>query len=138
VSELRPGIARTWLGIFAILFGALTVFSGWNVLFGSAESRAAAGDVVPFVLWFNFLAGFAYMGTGAGIAAGRSWSAKATAWIAGTTILVFGLFAIHVLTGVAYEMRTVAAMVLRVGFWLSTAIYLRASMTTVHQVDIHS
>ena len=124
--------------MIAILFGALTVLSGWNVLFGSAESRTAAGDVVPFVLWFNFLAGFAYVGTGAGMVAGRSWSARASAWIAGTTILVFVLFGVHVLSGGAYEMRTVAALVLRVGLWLFIAIYLRASMTTGQQIDIHS
>ena len=39
--------------IIAILFGALTVFSGGSVIFLS-ESARAAGNVVPFVVWFNF------------------------------------------------------------------------------------
>jgi hypothetical protein len=33
-------------------------------LFGSLESRADFGNAVPFVLWFNFIAGFVYIGIG--------------------------------------------------------------------------
>jgi hypothetical protein len=43
--------------VVAVLFGAATVTSGGNVLFGSGA--AAAGSYVPFVVGFNFLAGFA-------------------------------------------------------------------------------
>ena len=41
----------------AIIFGALTVFSGGRALFGGAEAEAAVGNAVGYVLWFNFLAG---------------------------------------------------------------------------------
>src|SRR5690606_41553998 len=47
--------------IAAAVFGAATVASGAGVLFGPKEVKAAAGAVVQFVLWFNFLAGFAYL-----------------------------------------------------------------------------
>ena len=40
--------------IVALLFGALTILSGGRTLFGGLEARAAMGDAVPFVLWFNF------------------------------------------------------------------------------------
>ena len=36
------------------------------MLFGDAVARGSAGNYVPFVLWFNFLAGFAYKIAGAG------------------------------------------------------------------------
>jgi len=49
------------LAVIAMAFGALTVFSGGRALFGDAQARAAVGNAVPFVLWFNFLAGFAYV-----------------------------------------------------------------------------
>ena len=42
----------------AVVFGALTILSGGTVLFGGDAAREAAGKVVPFVLWFNFLSGF--------------------------------------------------------------------------------
>ena len=37
------------------LFGVLTIVSGGVALFGGSDARAAVGDAVPFVLWFNFL-----------------------------------------------------------------------------------
>jgi hypothetical protein len=49
-----------WMAISAIVFGAMTVLAGGIALFGPLESRAALGNTVPFVLWFNLLAGFAY------------------------------------------------------------------------------
>ena len=49
--------------IVAIVFGALTIISGGRALFGGVDM----GAVVPFVLWFNFLAGFAYVAAGLGL-----------------------------------------------------------------------
>jgi hypothetical protein len=45
------------LAVMAVLFGLLTVFSGGRTLFGGEAARLAAGAIVPFVLWFNFVAG---------------------------------------------------------------------------------
>ena len=59
------------LAVVAIIFGALTVFSGGRALFGDAQARASVGNAVGFVLWFNFLAGFAYVVTGIGLWVGR-------------------------------------------------------------------
>ena len=47
--------------LIAIAFGIVTVIVGGKTLFGGAEVRAAAGNIAPFVLWFNFIAGFAYV-----------------------------------------------------------------------------
>ena len=55
------------ISVIAIAFGLLTIRSGGNVLFGGAVAQEAAGNYVPFVLWFNFLAGFAYVMGGVGI-----------------------------------------------------------------------
>ena len=46
------------------------------------------------------------------------WLASA---IATATLLVFAAFGVHVMTGGAYEMRTVAAMTLRSVLWLGIA-----------------
>jgi len=63
--------------IFAALFGALTVFSGGMVLFGPDSARAAAGEYVPFVVWFNFIAGFFYILTAFAMWRGASWALPA-------------------------------------------------------------
>ena len=109
--------ALTVAGGVALVFGALTVFSGGRALFGGAEARAAVGDAVPFVLWFNFLAGFAYIAAGIGLVWRRSWALWLSWAILIATALIFAAFAVHVLSGGAYEMRTVGAMTLRTAAW---------------------
>ncbi len=108
--------------LIAIVFGLLTVFSGGRALFGGAEARAVVGDAVPFVLWFNFLAGFAYVLAGYGLYRWQRWAALLSLVIALSTIIIFGLFGLHVMAGGAFEMRTVAAMSLRSLIWLIIAI----------------
>ncbi len=114
-------IATRILGAVAVLFGLLTLFSGGKALFGGPEARAAVGNAVPFVLWFNFLAGFAYLVAGGGLLAMRFWAWRLAALIAGATLLVFVAFGLHVWLGGAYEMRTVGAMTLRSAVWLLIA-----------------
>ncbi|WP_324753924.1 hypothetical protein [Roseovarius sp. Pro17] len=112
--------------IIAVLFGLLTLFSGGRALFGTAEARAAVGDAVPFVLWFNFLAGFAYVAAGVGLFGRRSWAVLLSVAILFATILVTVAFGVHVLLGGAYEMRTVGAMSLRTVVWgVIVAVALR-------------
>ncbi|WP_425478346.1 hypothetical protein [Stenotrophomonas pictorum] len=47
------------VSLIAIGFGLMTIWEGGAVLFVDGAARQAAGHYVPFVLWFNFLAGFA-------------------------------------------------------------------------------
>ena len=103
--------------VVVTLFGLLTVLSGGRALFGGPEARAAVGDAVPFVLWFNFLAGFAYVTAGIGLMLRTNWAAKLSIAILVATVLVMIAFGVHVLLGGAYEMRTVWAMNLRTVVW---------------------
>ena len=110
----------------AVLFGVLTLFAGGRALFGTAEARAAVGDAVPFVLWFNFLAGFAYVAAGFGLLRRRYWAVRLSIAILFATILVTVAFGAHLLLGGAYEMRTVVAMSLRTVVWgVIVAVALR-------------
>jgi|SRR3990172_568511 len=104
----------------ALVFGAATIRSGGSVLFG--DGAPAAGNVVGFVLWFNFLAGFAYVVAGAGLWLRRRWSAQLALAIALATMLVFGAFGIHVAAGGAFEARTAWAMALRCAMWILIAL----------------
>ena len=94
------------------------------MLFGGPAARAAAGNVVPFVLLFNFAAGFAYIHGGLATLLQRGWAVWLARALAAATLLVFAAFGLHVLTGGAYEPRTVVAMTLRSGFWLAQALLL--------------
>ncbi len=109
------------LAIAAIVFGVLTIFSGGQGLFGGDEARASLGNIVDFVLWFNFLAGFVYVLTGTGLWRNRAWAQWTATALAVATGFVAGAFALHVMGGGVYEMRTVGALALRFGFWVVVA-----------------
>ena len=112
------------VAILAGLFGVATLVAGGSALFGGNAVRAAAGNAVPFVLWFNFLAGFAYLAGAVALWKNHSL-AQPIAWGIGlATMAVFAGFAIAVWRGQPHEMRTFGAMTLRAGFWLITAFAL--------------
>ncbi len=113
------------VALAAGVFGIATVVSGGRVLFGPEAARAGAGHYVPFVLWFNFLAGFAYLVAALGIAWRRRWAATLSLGIAVATGLVFAALGVHVALGGAFETRTVAAMTFRTAFWGALAVATR-------------
>jgi hypothetical protein len=117
--------------VAAAIFGVLTVITGTLALFGGAQAQAAVGNAVPFVLWFNFLAGFAYVAAAIGIWRGLRWGAWTAVALAALTAAVALVFGVHVMGGAAYEMRTVGALSLRLVFWvLVSAIVMRSLPAT--------
>ena len=110
------------ISLVAIGLGLLTIRAGGTVLFGNDAARSAAGHYVPFVLWFNFLAGFAYVIAGVVLWLERRWAAWLAVVVAAAAALVFAAFGVHVLAGGAYELRTVVAMSLRTLVWTAIAV----------------
>ncbi len=84
--------------------------------------RAAFGNIVLFVVWFNFLAGFAYVVAGIGLYRSRRWAALLAVLIAAASVLVLVALGIRIATGGVHEARTIAAMVLRTGVWIVIAL----------------
>ncbi len=115
-------IAFKAMSLVAIIFGLVTIKVGGMVLFTGGEAHQAAGDYVPFVLWFNFLASFVYIATGILLWGQRSAAALMAATIAVSTLLVFIAFGVHIFSGGAYEMRTVGAMSMRSIIWTGIAL----------------
>ena len=120
----RPPLTTILAGGLALVFGIATLVEGGHVLFGGPEARAAAGNIVPFVLAFNFGAGFVYVITGAAIIGQQRVAIRLAQLLAVATVLVFGGFGVHVLLGGAFELRTVIAMSLRSGFWIAQSLAL--------------
>ena len=115
---LQPSPWLRGASILAVLFGLMTLKEGGTVLFGGEAARTAAGAYVPFVLWFNFLAGFAYVVAGLALWWRQGWAVGLALGIALATALVFAVFGVYVMNGGAFEVRTVAAMALRTTVWL--------------------
>lgn len=122
VALRPPRGLRVWaLSAVAVGFGLLTIKEGGLTLRGDPVAVAAAGNYVPFVLWFNFLAGFAYVAAGAGLWLQQRWAVWLAVAIAAATALVFAAFGMHVLSGGAYEPRTMVAMSVRTLVWAAIA-----------------
>lgn len=123
MNATTPGRPRwaTVLALVAIAFGIVTIAVGGKTLFGGTQERVAAGDIVPFVLWFNFVAGFAYVIAGFGLFLWKRWAGQLSATIAVATIAVFIAFGIHIFLGGAFEVRTVGAMIIRSAVWIAIA-----------------
>ncbi len=133
-TQQNRGLWITTISVIAIAFGLLTLKEGGTVLFGSEAARMAAGHYVPFVLWFNFLAGFAYVLAGAGLWWRQRWAAWLAVAIAAATLLVFAAFAVHIANGGAWEQRTLIAMGLRSLVWIVYRCRRRAPAIATRQV----
>ena len=120
-AHSQNGIWMRVISLIAIGFGLLTVREGGAVLFFDGAARQAAGNYVPFVLWFNFLAGFAYIVAGGGLWMRRRWAVWLALAIAAATALVFLAFGVRVILGGAWERRTLVAMTLRTLVWAGIA-----------------
>ncbi len=117
--------------IVAIVFGALTIISGGRALFGGVDM----GAVVPFVLWFNFLAGFAYVAAGLGLWQRLPWAAPLSIAIVSATSLVFIAFLVHASRGLPWEGRTMGAIIFRVLVWIWIAIVAHSNRNAVKGLD---
>jgi hypothetical protein len=79
---------------------------------------------VPFVLWFNFLAGLIYILAGWAIWTRAQWATPLALTLCVATLLVAAAFGWHVAHGGAYEPRTIGALIFRAGFWASATALL--------------
>jgi hypothetical protein len=110
------------------------------MLFGRPEIRTSAGNIVPFVLWFNFVAAFAYLVAGLGLLLWKRCAAQLSAGIAVTTLAVFAVFGVHVALGGVFEARTVGAMLLRSMVWIVIAVFACRALgcfATTKRGDVH-
>ena len=78
---------------------------------------------MPFVLWFNFLAGFFYLVTAISLWLMRPRAAWLSLLLAGSTLVIFAALGLYILNGGEYETRTIAAMALRSAVWVAIAAF---------------
>lgn len=107
--------------LFAGLFGVATILAAGSVLFGPP----AGGDpdaIVPFVVWFNFGAGFVYVAAAFGLARARRWSIALALALAVATAAVFTAFGLYVAAGGSFHTRTVYALGLRTCVWVAITL----------------
>lgn len=116
------------LSIIAVVFGVVSIFSGGMALFGPQKALTLAGDVVPFVVWFNFLAGGVYIVAGIGLYRRSEWAAHLALALTVTTVIIFIAMTFYITTGAAFETRTIGAMIFRTAFWIFITIFARKAL----------
>lgn len=121
-AHSQRGIWMRVISLIAIGFGLLTIREGGAVLFYDGAARAAAGNYVPFVLWLNFLAGFAYVIAGVGLWMRRRWALMLAVAITAATALTFVAFGAFLYFGGAWEQRTLIAMSVRTLVWVGITL----------------
>lgn len=114
----QRGLLIWVISLVGIGFGLMTIKEGSSVVFGNEAALAAAGNYVPFVVWFNFVAGFAYVIAAIGLWLQQRWALWLAAAIAVATAITFAALGLHINAGGAYEQRTVIAMSLRTVVWV--------------------
>jgi uncharacterized membrane protein (DUF2068 family) len=103
--------------LIAVVFGLLTLKEGGSVIFDVGSARQAAGNFVPFVVWFNFLSGFFYIAAGAGLWRQKRWAVSLSVILLISIAITYLLFGIHAFNSGRYEIQTVYAMTLRTFLW---------------------
>ncbi len=112
------------LSFFIVLFGVVTIFSGGRNLFTEIGIQTR-GEIVPLVLWYNFIAGFFYVLTGLLIFKKKILSKKLAGLIALTSLLIFTYLIFYIQSGGLYQTKTLFAMGFRTLIWVAIAIYLQ-------------
>lgn len=114
------------VSLLIMIFGTLTVISGWKSLFTESGVNSR-GNIVPLVLWFNFIAGFFYVIAGISTFKLKSCVKKLSAVLAVLSSFVLLYLINHIYQGGLYENKTLVAMTFRTVFWISFAIYFHKS-----------
>ena len=75
------------------------------------------------MLWFNFFVGFVYVVTAIAIWLIRPWAAWLTLLLAASTLVIFAVLGQYILNDGEYETRTLAAMAVQSGVWVTIAAF---------------
>lgn len=117
---------NVWIALLFVVFGFMTIISGSKALFTEAGINSR-GNIVPLVLWFNFIAGFFYLVAAVSTLKLKVCAKKLTIVLAISNALVFLYLVNHIFQGGLYENRTVVAMSFRTAFWIFFAAYFHKS-----------
>src|SRR3990167_3275987 len=94
-NQQQRGLLIWAISLIAAGFGLLTIKEGGMTLIGNEAAVSAAGNYVPFVLWFNFVAGFAYVVAGAGLWLQQRWAVWLVVALTAAAAFTFAAFRIH-------------------------------------------
>lgn len=108
--------------IFSLIFGLMTLKEGGFALFDINGARASDGNIVPFVLQFNFFSGFIYILIAFGLYKKKEWVKRLSLVMVVGIMTVFLFFIMHINNGGLYETKTLYAICFRSFTWIFIAL----------------
>ena len=108
--------------IALLLFALLTLFLSSSVIFNLFGIRGKEGNYVPLVVWANFISSILYLAAAYGLFKMKKWSV----WLLVISVVIlvaaFIGLKLHISEGGLYEVKTVNAMIFRIGLTALLAV----------------
>ena len=114
------------LAVFIFIFGLVALKAGGSVLLSEA-AQIAAGNYIPFIVWFNVLAAPFYLIIAVALWRKQECTHKLVTMLFLAHLVVDAFFIYHVQSGGLFEMRTVIAMSFRTILWGGVTLVLKRS-----------
>ncbi|MBK8519662.1 hypothetical protein [Ferruginibacter sp.] len=108
--------------IALLLFALLTLFLSSSVIFNLFGIRAKEGNYVPLVVWANFISSILYLAAAYGLFKMKKWSVWLLAISVVILVAAFIGLKLHISEGGLYEVKTVNAMIFRIGLTALLAV----------------
>ena len=105
-----------------LLFALLTLFLSGSVIFDLFGIRAKEGNYVPLVVWANFISSILYLAAAYGLFKMKKWSVWLLAISVVILVAAFIGLKLHISEGGLYEVKTVNAMIFRIGLTALLAV----------------
>ena len=108
--------------IALLLFALLTLFLSSSVIFNLFGIRGKEGNYVPLVVWANFISSILYLAAAFGLFKMKKWSV----WLLVISVVIlvaaFIGLKLHISEGGLYEVKTLNAMIFRIGLTALLAV----------------
>ena len=108
--------------IALLLFALLTLFLSSSVNFNLFGIRGKEGNYVPLVVWANFISSILYLAAAYGLFKMKKWSVWLLAISVVILVAAFIGLKLHISEGGLYEVKTVNAMIFRIGLTALLAV----------------
>ena len=108
--------------IALLLFALLTLFLSSSVIFNLFGIRAKEGNYVPLVVWANFISSILYLAAAYGLFKMKKWSVWLLAISVVILVAAFIGLKLHISEGGLYEVKTLNAMIFRIGLTALLAV----------------
>ncbi len=110
MKPITSTIFTTVLGVF----GLVTLFMSTSVIFNLFNIRAHQGHYVLFVVWANFFSGLLFIAATFAFWKRKAWARVPLIVSLALLVVTFVGLVIYIITGGAYETKTIAAMIFRI------------------------